>query len=79
MKNWKSCLKEIWELAELKFNEVESAKLQMEFMRNNGFEVVDNLAYMPTAFSATYGKTGPKIAFLGEFDALSGLSQKLIV
>lgn len=68
--------KEIWELAELKFNEVESAKLQMEFMRNNGFEVVDNLAYMPTAFSAIYGKTGPKIAFLGEFDALSGLSQK---
>ncbi len=45
-------------------------------MKNKGFKIEENLADIPTAFSATYGNSGPKIAFLGEFDALSGLNQK---
>lgn len=43
--------------------------------KKNGFKVEDNLANIPTAFKATYGKGDKTIAFLGEFDALSGLSQ----
>ena len=34
-----------------------------------------DLAGIPTAFSGTYGQGGPVIGFLGEFDALPGLSQ----
>lgn len=35
-----------------------------------------NLTNIPTAFSGTWGSGKPVIAFMGEYDALSGLSQK---
>ena len=66
----------IWEFAEIRFEEVESAKLQMEILEKEGFEISKNLADMPTAFIGSYGKEGPVIAILGEYDALSGLSQE---
>ena len=66
----------IWEYAEIRFEEVKSAKLQIEVLEEEGFEVTKGVADMPTAFVASYGKEGPIIAVLGEYDALSGLSQK---
>ncbi|OLS32338.1 MAG: p-aminobenzoyl-glutamate hydrolase subunit B [Candidatus Heimdallarchaeota archaeon AB_125] len=66
----------IWEFAEIRFEEVKSAKLQIEVLEEEGFEVTKGVADMPTAFVASYGKEGPIIAVLGEYDALSGLSQK---
>lgn len=74
--DFENLAKEIWNNPELKFEEIKSSNLQMDFMERQGFTIEKNLADMPTAFSATWGSTGPKIAFLGEFDALSGLSQK---
>lgn len=71
-----SLSRQIWDYAELKFNEYNSAALLAETLRNEGFSVEENLAEMPTAFRATYGKGTPIIGFLGEYDALSGLSQE---
>lgn len=69
---------EVWGYAEVKFEEHKSAAAHIATLRNHGFEVAENLAGMPTAFSGTIGgiEGGPTIAFLGEFDALSGLSQQ---
>lgn len=66
----------IWELAELSMMEVESAKTYIQFLEKEGFQVQTNLANIPTAFSGRYGTEKPVIGILGEFDALSGLSQK---
>ncbi len=41
-----------------------------------GFEVTENLAGIPTAFSGRFGSGHPVIGVLAEFDALSGLSQE---
>lgn len=67
---------EIWNLAETKFEEVRSARLQADLMRENGFTVTEGIAGIPTAFMAEYGEGGPVIAMLGEYDALDAMSQK---
>jgi amidohydrolase len=49
-----------------------SAKLS-DYLRSEGFEVEENLAFMATAFRATKKNgEGPRIAFLAEYDALPG-------
>jgi hypothetical protein len=45
-------------------------------MAELGFRITDNLAGMETAFVAEIGHGKPVIAFLGEFDALRGMSQE---
>ena len=65
----------IWEYAELKFNEVRSAKAMTDLLEAHGFRVHRGVAHMPTAYMAEYGSGKPVIAILGEYDALSGLSQ----
>lgn len=68
--------KNIWELAEIKWKEYKSVEAQKEILKKYGFKINDNLADLPTAFSAEYGdESGVTIGILGEFDALSGLSQ----
>lgn len=68
--------KNIWEFAEIKWKEYKSVEAQKEILKKYGFKIKENLADIPTAFSAEYGhKNGITIGFLGEFDALSGLSQ----
>ena len=66
---------QIWELAELAFNEYESSKILSDYAEKNGFIVEKGVAGMPTAFVASYGSGKPVISVLGEFDALPGLSQ----
>lgn len=66
----------IWDYAELKFQEVRSAGAMEELLEQYGFRVTRGLAHMPTAFVAEYGSGKPVIAILGEYDALSGLSQE---
>ena len=66
----------IWEVPETAFLETESAHLQCETLKALGFQVEQNLAGIPTAFSGRWGNGKPVIGILGEFDALSGLSQK---
>ena len=66
----------IWGYAELSLNEHKSAADYIEVLRNEGFEVQEKLAGIDTAFSGSYGSGRPVIGILGEFDALSSLSQK---
>ncbi|MFB5268282.1 M20 family metallopeptidase [Paenibacillus enshidis] len=66
----------IWELAETKFEEFESAKLLMDKLQQEGFVVERGIGGLPTAFMASYGTGRPVVAILGEYDALDGLSQK---
>lgn len=67
----------IWEYAELPFQETRSAALLMQRLQERGFTVKSGLAGMPTCFTGAYtaGSGGPVVGFLGEYDALSGLSQ----
>ena len=67
---------EVWNYAEPRFQEHKSSKLQQDYMKKQGFSVVSDLAGEETAFIAEYGSGKPVIAFLGEFDSLSGLSQE---
>lgn len=67
--------KDIWGYAEIKWKEYKSVEAQKEILKKYGFKINENLAGLPTAFSAEYGNSnGITIGFLGEFDALSGLS-----
>ena len=43
----------------------------------DGFTIEWGIGQMPTAFVATWGEGRPIIGFLGEYDALPGLSQKM--
>ncbi|MGN0777249.1 MAG: amidohydrolase [Candidatus Ventricola sp.] len=66
----------IWAHPEVNFHEDFSAGVIRELLIKNGFTLTENLGGMPNAFRAEYGAGRPVIAYLGEFDALSGLSQK---
>ena len=66
----------IWEYAELSMQEYKSAADYAAVMKELGFQVEEKLAGIPTAFSGRFGTEKPVIGILGEFDALSGLSQK---
>ena len=67
---------QIWAAAELKFQEYRSAEAMAGLLERHGFRITRGLAHMPTAFLAEYGTGKPIIAILGEYDALSGLSQE---
>lgn len=66
---------QVWEFAELKFEEYRSVDLLCKTLEKEGFEVERNIAGMETAFCGRYGAGKPVIAILGEFDALHGMSQ----
>lgn len=65
----------IWEYAETAFKEFKSAEKLSSTLEAEGFTIEKNVANIATAFTATFGKGKPVIGILGEFDALSGLSQ----
>ncbi len=67
---------QIWDYAELMFEERKSSELHAEVMEKQGFKVERGVAGMETALLASYGSGHPIVAILGEFDALPGLSQK---
>ena len=68
----------IWDYAELAFHEHKSAELLCQLLEAEGFTVQRGLAEIPTCFTGTYkkGSGKPVMGFLGEFDALSSLSQQ---
>ena len=66
----------IWEFAEVGYKEHKSAELLKRELRSAGFAVTENVAAIPTAFTATWGQGRPVIAIMGEYDALPGLSQE---
>ncbi len=66
----------IWEHPETAFTETKSAAYYIDLLKKEGFEVRENLAGIKTAFSGSFGHGKPVMGFLGEFDALTGLSQE---
>src|SRR5229473_1765471 len=67
--------RKIWEFAEVGYKEYKSVDLLKSELRQAGFVIEDNVAGIPTAFTASWGQGKPVIAVLGEYDALPGLSQ----
>ncbi|MDP2966092.1 MAG: amidohydrolase [Pelolinea sp.] len=68
---------QIWEHPEILWGEFFSSGLQMDFFEKEGFRITRNPAGMNTAFIAEWGHGKPVLAFIGEYDALPGLSQAL--
>ena len=66
----------VWEHPETAFEEFESMKIHCDALEQAGFTVERGVGNIATAFTASYGKGGPKIGLLAEYDALSGLSQE---
>lgn len=69
--------KDIWSFAETAFVEYESSKLIAQTLEDHGFDVELGYAGLPTAIRATYGTGKPVVGFLGEYDALPGMSQEV--
>lgn len=67
--------RQIWELAELGYQEKESTKLLQTQLKDAGFTIETGVADIPTAFVASYGQGEPIIGILAEYDALPGISQ----
>ena len=72
---FESIADKIWDNPELSLKEFGAAKLYCDTLRAEGFEVEENICGIKTAFSGKFGSGKPVIGILGEFDALSGLSQ----
>jgi aminobenzoyl-glutamate utilization protein B len=66
----------VWHMPELLYTEHRSAAEHVEELKRQGFAVEAGVAGIPTAIKAEAGQGGPVIAFLGEYDALPGLSQE---
>ena len=66
----------IWEYSELSMLEHKSTAAYLQVLKDESFTVTENLCGIATAFSGSYGSGRPCIGILGEYDALSGLSQE---
>ena len=66
----------IWDSPELSLKEYQATELYCAALREQGFEVSEKLCGIDTAFCGSFGSGRPIIGILGEYDALSGLSQK---
>lgn len=73
-----SIQKAIHHYAELGYQEYKSSSLLQQTLRDNGFEVTEGIAGMPTAFVASYGSGQPTVALMAEYDALPGMSQDTV-
>lgn len=74
--------KEVWEVAreigehpELGYQEFYAVEVLSQFLTRHGFKVERPVANLETAFIARFqgNKSGPRIAFLAEYDALPGV------
>jgi aminobenzoyl-glutamate utilization protein B len=69
---------QIWDLAEVGYQEERSSALLQAELRAAGFKVEAGVAGMPTAFVASWGSGAPVIGILAEFDALPGITQERV-
>ena len=60
----------IWNYAETSFREYKSAKAFVDFHKKEGFDVVQGVAGMPTAYEATWGEGRPVLSTYCEYDAV---------
>ena len=75
-KRFQELADKVWSTPETCYSEQNSMSAHVDELRYHGFSVTKGIANIPTAVIGEYGKSGPIIAFLGEYDALAGLSQK---
>jgi len=73
--NYFKIAKQIWDYAEVGYQEVKSSELLQETLTKEGFKIEIGVADIPTAFIASYGEGSPVIGILGEYDALPGITQ----
>jgi aminobenzoyl-glutamate utilization protein B len=66
----------VWAMPEVCYTEARSSAEHLAELRHQGFRIAENVAGIPTALMGEWGEGGPIIAFLGEYDALPGLSQE---
>jgi hypothetical protein len=67
---------DLYQHPEQALQEEHAAEMIAKELTTNGFTIEQNLGGLKTAFSATWGSGKPVIGFLGEYDALAGMSQK---
>lgn len=67
---------QIWRTPELSWKEFQASRLQADYLENEGFSITWDVGGVNTAFVAEWGKGKPILGFIGEYDALPGLSQK---
>ncbi len=75
-KRFQELADKVWSTPETCYSEQNSMSAHVDELRYHGFSVTKGIANIPTAVLGEYGSSGPIIAFLGEYDALAGLSQK---
>ncbi|MBN9060981.1 MAG: amidohydrolase [Rhizobiales bacterium 65-9] len=66
----------VWGMPEVCYTETKSVAEHVAELKHQGFRITENVAGIPTAVIGEAGEGGPVIAFLGEYDALPGLSQE---
>lgn len=67
----------IWDNPEAGFKEYKAQERVAGLLEEEGFQVEKGAGGVPTAIKAVFGSGHPVIGFMGEFDALPGLSQKV--
>ena len=75
-KRFQDLADKVWSTPETCYSEQNSMSAHVDELKYHGFSVTKGIANIPTAVVGEYGTDGPIIAFLGEYDALAGLSQK---
>ncbi len=68
----------VWDFSEVGFKEIRSSKIQGDYLERQGFKVTRGAGGIPTAIVAEWGNGRPIIGFLGEYDALAGVSQEVL-
>ncbi len=67
--------KDIWDHPQIALQETYASQLLARELEADGFSIEWSAGGMSTAFVATWGSGDPILGFLGEYDALPGLSQ----
>jgi len=68
---------QIWATPELAYQEFRSSRIQADYLEKEGFTITWDIGGSNTAFMAEWGQGEPVLGFIGEYDALPGLSQKV--
>ena len=64
-KTFEKAAMQIWDWAEVGYQEYKSADLLKQELKANGFSITSGVAGIPTAFIAEYSNGGPVIGILG--------------
>ncbi|MGY4303189.1 aminobenzoyl-glutamate utilization protein B [Bradyrhizobium sp. USDA 4369] len=66
----------VWGMPEVCYTEARSCAEHLAELKHQGFRITEKVGGIPTALMGEWGEGGPVIAFMGEYDALPGLSQE---